>query len=192
MSAADDLAAGLRALATALAAWPAKSAIIGGIAVCALGHVRLTKDVDATVDGTHTEIEPLLQALSQVQIVPRVSDAVAFARRRYVLLLEHAPTHTPIDVSLAFVPWEIKALGQTTSVEFEGVRIRVPTPENLIIYKLVAFRPKDVEDATVLAQLHHKDIDFARVRRVLEEFCAVLEDETRLAMLDRIEASTHL
>lgn len=51
--------------------------------------------------------------------------------------------------------------------------------------KLVAHRSKDVDDVAALVSLH--PIDFARVRRVLAELCAALEDDARLETLDRLE-----
>ncbi len=63
--------------------------------------------------------------------------------------------------------------------------IRVARPEDLVIYKLVAGRPQDVDDVEKLLALHVATIDLDRVRAVLQDFCATLEDDTSLRVLDR-------
>lgn len=190
MMASESFATALRALTLALREQRAPSLIIGGVAVIAHGNARLTKDIDASIDGTSVDIEDLLQHFEGHGITPRISGAAAFARRHQVLLVRHDATGVPIDVSFAFIPWELEALLRGETVVQDGIEFRVPTPEDLLIYKLVASRPKDVEDATAIAQMHVSRIEFARVRQVLREFCAVLEDDSRLTTLDRIEAST--
>ncbi len=50
-------------------------------------------------------------------------------------------------------------------------------PEDLVIYKLVAARPIDLEDARQLVLLHHHDIARRRVAQVLGECDLALEDD---------------
>jgi hypothetical protein len=56
-------------------------------------------------------------------------------------------------------------------------------PEDLLIYKLVAARPRDLDDAERLLLLHGTTIDLARVTRLVDAFCEVLEDESRQQQL---------
>ncbi|MDQ3775512.1 MAG: hypothetical protein M3461_14760 [Pseudomonadota bacterium] len=95
----------LAALAEALTESGAPAMIIGGIAVIARGVPRQTVDVDATVWGDATSIEALVEVFRRHHIVPRITDAVAFAQERQVLLLRHSDTGTPIEVTLASLPW---------------------------------------------------------------------------------------
>lgn len=167
------------------------SAIIGGVSVIARGVARFTADIDASIDGAQAgDLEALLRLLGRHGIVPRIQDALGFVRQSQVLLLKHAPTGIEVDLSIAWIPWETDAFTRAEEVDFAGVRIRIPAPEDQLVYKLVASRPKDLEDARTLAQLHARRIDFSRVRRVLGEFCEALEDTSRLTELDRVEAST--
>jgi len=50
----------------------------------------------------------------------------------------------------------------------------------------VAFRPRDIDDAEKLLNLHHGEIQIARVRRLVQQFCEALEDTARLETLDRL------
>ena len=186
----SEFLAALRAVAGALEESGAPSAIIGGVSVVARGVARFTADIDASIDGAQAgDLEALLRLLGRHGIVPRIQDALGFVRQSQVLLLEHQQSGIEVDLSIAWIPWETDAFTRAEEVDFAGVRIRIPAPEDQLVYKLVASRPKDLEDATMLAQLHASRIDFSRVRRVLAEFCEALEDTSRLTELDRIEES---
>jgi hypothetical protein len=164
---------------------------IGGVAVIALGFPRSTVDVDATVLASATTPEDLLAVFGRHGIVPRISEAAAFARRSGVLLAVHEESGINIDVSLARLPFEEEAIRSGREILYEGVSIRVPRAEDLIIYKLVASRPRDVEDAEKLILLYANEIDTGRIRKILTEFCRLLEDESRMETLERLLTLRH-
>jgi len=166
----------LRVVSTFLDTLPAPSMFIGGLAVIAHGHVRTTDDLDATVSGEDLSIDRIVQLAAAHDIYPRIDDALAFARRNQVLLLVHGPTGVELVLSLAWLPFEQEALARRTVVRFGDLALRVCDPEDLIVYKLVAARPLDLEDASQIALRHHKRIDRERVRRILAAFDEVLDD----------------
>mgnify|MGYP003393186576 CR=1 FL=1 len=84
--------------------------------------------------------------LAQQDILPRIEGAIAFARSRHIFLAEHRPSGVPIDVSLAWLPFEEEAIAAAEVREVAGVRTRVARPEDLVIYKMVAARPRDLDD----------------------------------------------
>ncbi len=114
------------------------------------------------------------------RIEPRISDAIAFARERQVLLLRHTPSGTPMEVSLAWLPFEIEALERATVVDFAGVSIRVATPEDLVIYKAVAWRDRDRSDIERLLVRHGSVINLGRVRVLVRQFAAALDEPERV------------
>lgn len=170
----------LAALNRALAGLDAPAMIIGGIAVIARGVPRLTVDVDATVWGPDASLEGLFSALAAQQIVPRIPEAEEFARRRQVLLLEHRPTGTPLEVSLGWLPFEREALERASAVDFGGQAIVVPEVADLIVYKAVAWRDRDKEDVERLLLLHGDEIDLERVRDLVRQFAEALEEPGRV------------
>ncbi|HRI67913.1 MAG TPA: hypothetical protein PK156_26930, partial [Polyangium sp.] len=139
---AERLASALRDFAAALDATTRPSMIIGGIAAIARGVPRLTRDIDGTIAGEGTDLTKLLVIFSQHGIVPRIDDAVSFAMANHVLLLRHSPTGTDIDLSLAWLSFELDAIRASETVSLHGIRLRLPQPEDLVIYKLVAWRPQ--------------------------------------------------
>lgn len=117
--------------------------LIGGVAVIARGVRRLTDDVDAALWAEGVDLDGLLRTLAGQDIRARVEDAVAFAERSQVLLLRHEPTGIDVDLSLARLPFEDEALDRADSLAIGRHRVRVATPEDLIIYKTIAARQRD-------------------------------------------------
>lgn len=193
LPAATSRLTGDRALLDALAALNgalrdvgAPSMIIGGIAVIARGVPRATRDIDATVWGQDVELDALFSVFGRHGIEGRIPDAIAFARRRHVLLLRHGASGTPLDVSLAWLPFEAEALARASDVDFGGVLVRVALPEDLVVLKAVAWRDQDRSDVERLLVRHADSIDIARVRRVVAEFAAVLEAPERIRELEAV------
>lgn len=168
------------ALAAALRQLRAPGMIIGGMAVIARGVPRLTVDVDATVWGADVELLELFRTLAEQDIVPRVRDALEFARERQVLLLRHEPTGTPMEVSIAWLPFEREALENATPVQFAGVEVPVALPEDLVVYKALAWRDQDRSDIERLLVLHGKGMDLEKIRALVSEFARVLGEPHRV------------
>jgi hypothetical protein len=173
------LAAAASALVSGLDAFGQPSMVIGGIAAIAHGVSRLTRDIDATVKGEGTELGALCATLKEQGIVPRIVDAIEFAKRHQVLLLRHAASDVDIDLSLAWLPFELESIAAAETVEMQGVSLRIPRPEDLLIYKVVAWRPQDRQDVERLLVLHGQRMDLDRVRRLVRDIGEVLEDSSR-------------
>ena len=182
----ESLLDALAAVAAALAFSDAPSMIIGGIAVIARGVPRHTIDIDATIWAEALDPELLLVQSASHRLVPRAHDALEFARRHQVLLLHHEPTGIPVDLSLAWLPFERRALERAEPVDFGGVTIRVATAEDLVIYKAVAWRDRDRADVERLLTRHGDSIDLARVRTVVREFALALDDPERVDQLEAL------
>jgi hypothetical protein len=179
----DALAALARALDEAGAPWM----VIGGIAVIAHGVRRFTTDIDAAVLGDAIAIDRLLETLARHGIVPRIADAAAFAQQNLVLLVRHAPTGVDLDVSQAWSPFEHEALAARKKTKFGRVRAPMSVPDDLVVFKAIAGRPKDIEDAEALLLLHpHIDVHRARDRVV--ELAAMAEAPELVESFDAIAA----
>jgi hypothetical protein len=134
--------------------------------------------------------EQVFDVFSQHEIGPRIESALEFARSRQVLLALHEPSGISIDASLAWLPFEEEAIQSRLAAEFAGVPIEVPRPEDLLIYKLVACRPLDIEDAEGLLLLYGKEMDLDRVRDLIRQFSEVLDEPNRTEVLERLLRKT--
>jgi hypothetical protein len=180
------LEATIEALATALREAGAPFMLIGGIAVIARGVARVTTDVDATVRAEGLAVDELSRILARHQIVGRIPDLLEFARAHQVLLLRHEPTRTPIDVSLAWLPFEEQALARAEPLDLVPGSVPVALAEDLVVYKAVAWRDRDRADVERLLVQHGATIDLTRVRRIVKEFAEALGAPERVAELDSV------
>jgi hypothetical protein len=186
MTADAALIAALRDLQAALAAHGRPAMIIGGIAVMARGVPRQTIDIDATIAAEGTDLDELLHTLERHRVLPRVPDALAFARERQVLLLRHEPSGTPLEITLAWLPFELDALARASVVDFRGVPVRVATAEDLVVYKAVAWRERDRSDIERLLVRHHSTINMDAVRRLVRQFADALDEPERIEAFESL------
>lgn len=157
--------------------------VIGGIAVIARGVRRMTTDIDVTVKGDQADVGALLRSLAKKKIVPRIADAERFASESLVLLLRHSPTGVDFDVSMAWTNFEHAAIAASSIVEFGTVQAPMASAEDLIVFKAIAGRPKDIEDATALLVLYPK-LDRKRLRSRVRQLAALAEEPELVRGLD--------
>lgn len=179
MAADERFRGALKALAAALKEMPGPSMIIGGVAVIIAGVPRETIDIDATVLGRANDLDTVVAVLHRHGIVPRIEDALTFAREHQVLLLRHAPSGVPIEISFGWLPFEEEAMGNALEIDFEDVRLRVARPEDLIVYKAAAWRDRDRSDIERLLALHLTRINLERVRDLIDQIGRALDDPER-------------
>jgi hypothetical protein len=159
--------------------------IIGGVAASLLGRPRLTRDVDVLITLEPAEWEPFLRRGRDFGFAARRRDALAFARRHRVLLLRHVPSHLDADLSIAALPFEQEAITRSVRMDLGGLSLPLPTPEDLLIMKAVAHRPRDLVDAEAILQAH-PGLDRRRVRSWVRQFAEVLETPEILTDLNAI------
>lgn len=148
--------------------------IIGGVAVGFLGKPRFTADVDAVFLLSTREIPQFLEVARAENIIPRMQNAEEFATKNRILLLKHQPTETDIDISLGILPFEEEMVERGSTKSLANLSIRLPTPEDLIIMKAIAHRPKDLEDIHTIAE-KHPGLDVKRIKSWVNAFADVLE-----------------
>lgn len=174
----------LAALASALRGARGSWMVIGGIAVIARGVRRMTTDIDVVVLGDAVGTSKLLRILARHAVRPRIDDAEAFAERNLVLLLRHTPSGVDLDLSLGWTEFERDAIALSTETAFGRASYPMARAEDLVVFKALAARPKDIEDAAALLLMHPK-IDLGEVRRRLAELAALAQEP---ALIDGLEA----
>jgi len=147
---------------------------VGGVAASIQSEPRLTRDVDAVVLLGGRSLEEFLKDGARFGIVPRLSDALKFARRNRILLLVHGSSSINLDVALGAMPFEEEMISRANVVEINGVSIPVASPEDLIVMKALPLRPVDARDITSLVRMF-PNLDKDRVRRWVREFAEVME-----------------
>ncbi len=148
--------------------------VIGGVAASLLGRPRVTRDVDAMVLAEEADWTDFLSLGKQFGFKPRRSDALAFARKARVLLVNHEPSGIDVDIIFGALTFEEEAIARAKWVDLGKVRIPLPTPEDLIIMKAVANRARDLADIESLLDAH-PNLNLRRVRRWVREFSNAME-----------------
>jgi len=98
-----------------------------------------------------------------------VPDPITFAMRTRVLPLVHRATALPLDLVLAESPLEEEFALRAIPLDLGGVVVPVATAEDLIVMKVLAGRPKDIEDARGLVGAQRNKLDVQRIRTLLTQ-----------------------
>lgn len=170
----EPLVSALNALARWFEREGIEGAIVGGVAASLLGRPRMTRDVDAVVLVDEYGWERFVDSGRRSGFDPRIDDPIEFARRTRVLLMRHTSSGIDIDISLGALPFEREMIDRHQSMTVGPVTIPVITPEDLIIMKALARRPRDMADIESVLDAN-PEMDLDRIRDWLREFSAVLE-----------------
>ena len=135
-------------------------------AVIAYGVPRLSADVDVTLRLSPDDPERFTADMHEAGFALRVDDP-DFVRRTRVMPFVHLSTAMPVDVVLAASGLEDEFLDRARVVDLGGTSVPLIDPEDLIIAKVLAGRPKDVEDARSLWRIRGQRLDADRIHRTL-------------------------
>jgi hypothetical protein len=181
----EPFRATIEALTNLLQKVDQRGVIVGGIAVGFLGKPRYTADVDAVFLLSTNDIPSFLKLARVENIIPRIENAEDFARKSRVLLLKHVPTETEVDISLGIMPFEEEMVERGDIKSFANLSARLPTPEDLIIMKAIAHRPKDMEDIRTIVD-KYPDLDLGRIERWVKDFADLMEMPELWGQIEKI------
>ena len=160
--------------------------LFGAQAATLRGLRRTTVDVDVTAVGVALDGESLTRGLGHAFAL-RVPDAEEFVRATRVLPLVHRATGIDVDLVLGGPGLESWFLERCESIAVEGTSIRVPCVDDLVLMKLIAGRPRDLEDVIELVAFDPGATDLARLREVLREIETGIGESGLVAALDVVE-----
>ena len=175
-----DLARGLRALGVRWFLFGAQAAILHGAA-------RLSADVDVTVDLGARPSRELVDVLSREGFGLRVADAAGFVEATRVLPLVHLASRMPLDLVLAGPGLEEQFFARTTERLVGHARVPVVSAEDLVAMKILAGRPRDVEDIAGVIRAR-RDLDVEQIRGTLRLLERALDRADLVVELERLLA----
>lgn len=176
----------LGALAGVLSRW-GHWYLFGAQAVVAYGVPRLSADVDVTLRMSPEDPERFASQMGEAGFELRIDDP-DFLRRSRVLPFVHVASGMPVDVVLAGSGLEDAFLERARPLDIGRLRIPTIHPEDLVIAKILAGRPKDVEDARGLWRAHGASMDASRIRSVLMELEEALGQSDLTPAFDQIRS----
>ncbi len=101
--------------------------------------------------------------------------------------MRHAESGIDIDVTFGRLSFEQAAIDNSEIHDIDGLRVRLPRVEDLLIMKAVARRPKDLQDIEGLLAAH-PDADIFAVRRWVREFATAMSMPDMLDDFDKTVA----
>ena len=158
--------------------------LFGAQAAIVYGVARLTADVDVTVQSSGIPTVEWMGDLERCGFEGRFADPV-FVEQTRVLPVLHAATGLPVDIVIAGPGLEDEFLQRAVVRTVDGVPVPVVDLTDLVILKVLAGRPKDVEDIVMLMRLHVDGIDAERLHSVLRAIEQALGQSDLLPLLER-------
>ena len=152
-------------------------ALIGGLAIAVIGRERFTKDVDFTIAIDENKAKMLESHFKndpsyKVHLISFVSSSKIPDMFRIFW------KDVPVDLLVANCDFQVELVERAFSETVSGRTIKIATPEDMIVLKLIADRPRDREDIEVLRK-RYDQLDW----NYIEIWCHIWEIEDRLKAL---------
>ena len=159
--------------------------IIGGQAVLLHGEPRLTKDIDITVGANVDRLEELLSMVKELSLDPLPENVPSFVQKTMVLPVLERNTGIRVDFIFSFTPYEMQAIERAKKVLICAQEVNFASVEDLIIHKIFAGRPRDLEDVRTLI-LKNPGNDAPYIKMWLKEFDSAVEGKRFLETFEGI------
>jgi hypothetical protein len=163
-----DIAAALHELADLFGKLDIRYAVMGGLAVRVYGIPRPTHDVDFTIALDRDRLSMLYEHLRELGYTLAeeyekgwVDSVAGMPIIKARLFLESRGID--VDIFLAESPYQKEILARRRCEEIDGSTVWLVSPEDLVLLKLLSYRPRDVADiGDVLFTQGQLDRDYLR------------------------------
>jgi len=145
----NELKGSLAAAVRGMDASGARYAVIGGISAIVRGALRLTMDIDVLALESSTDLERLRDALKAEAFVSSREEAIQIGE---ISLLRFQRPHEVVyvdvglDVQIGASEFCQQVVSRATMEDYLGIQLPVATREDIVLLKLLAFRPLDRGD----------------------------------------------
>ena len=147
--------------------------IIGGLANAIWGHPRATLDIDVTIWVLDDQIQKLLSILEE-KYVFMVEEPIDFISKTRVLPIKNKE-NLRIDIIFGALPFEKDALVRAVEVKVGNSFIKFCTAEDLILFKIISERSKDLEDVRNLLWYQRDNLDYSYLEPRIKELSDLLD-----------------
>lgn len=129
----------------------------------------------------------LVEALAQFE--PRFGDS-HFLEHTRVIPVAHTATGIPVDLVLGGPGLEEAFAARAQRRIVEGVDLPVASAEDIVVMKILATRPKDLEDVAAVLSAQHASFDATYTRHTLVVLEQALGQSDLLPVFDRLWSAT--
>jgi hypothetical protein len=148
--------------------------IIGGIAAGTLGEPRVTADVDVDIAINKEDVPEFLDKVIKAGFTVPVKKCLKSAEQVGVFQISFGDYH--IDFIIASTDLETQACKRHKVIQLHGVKAFFPSPEDLILLKIVPGREKDLLDARSVVLRHKGKLDTRYLKTWATKLCDEAQD----------------
>lgn len=159
--------------------------VIGGQALLVHGEPRLTRDIDITLGVGIERLPDISKIAGEVPLRSLVDDPEGFTGKTMVFPCVEDESGIRVDFIFSFTPYERQAIDRAEKVALAGGEVKFASAEDLVIHKVFAHRPRDLEDAGSVIR-KNPDLDLAYIRSWLARFQESDPEAGYLAILDSL------
>ena len=152
-------------------------ALIGGLAASLQGEPRVTADVDAVIGTTVEDALKLLHNLEGSPFEPLFPGVDEVVRQAFILPLRHRKTGVKVDLSIGLSGFEQQLIERAKRVTVAGESLRIASSEDLVVMKLLAGRPRDIQDAQGIAVVRGEQLDWAYCQKTAIELGTAVDQD---------------
>ena len=147
--------------------------LIGGQAVLLHGDARLTQDIDITLGVGPGSLPAVVKACEALSLRALPQDVEAFVQQTFVLPTVDDDTGIRVDLIFSTTPYEAGAIRRAVTERMEGESVPFASAEDLILHKLFAGRPRDVEDVAGIIRRKCNELDWDYLEEWARELSGV-------------------
>jgi hypothetical protein len=159
--------------------------LIGGQAVLLYGEPRLTRHIAIALGVNVDKMQSIISLAGELALKILPENIETFARQTMVLPVVHEETGIRVDFIFSFSPYEQQAIAKARKVRILDQDVYFAAPEDVVIHKIVAGRPRDIEDVRGIL-LKMPDIDIAYIRKWLQDFADALGEKKKKKRLESV------
>jgi len=176
----NKLLSALQEISTFLTDHNIQSCLIGGIAVQFRGEPRFTSDIDICI-LSDLEMQERTIDLILAKYPSIVDDPKDLALSAQLLpILVQGIT---IDLSFGLTGFEQQVIKRASlETVADNFIIKVATSEDLIIFKCLAGRPKDIQDIDSIISKNKSVLDLEYIKSILKELETLLETDQLVSL----------
>jgi len=145
--------------------------LIGGLAVGVWGEPRMTQDIDLILFIPKNSIPKFLGKIKNEKFSINKSAALKDISLKGAFRIEYSGLW--VDIILSSTEFENSAFRRKRKIQLLNKKVALPSPEDLILLKLIPGREKDLLDARSVIERQKNKLN----RKYLEEWAQKLSDE---------------
>ena len=164
--------------------------VIGGQAVLLYGEPRLTKDIDITLGVGIDRLGDMKALVNRLRLGYLTEDVDTFVRETMVMPVIEEKSGIRVDFIISFSPYEKQAIERAKAVLFGKTPIKFAALEDVVIHKVIAGRPRDIEDVESIL-IKNPGYDPHYIQKWLAEFDAALDKKflgTFLGLIKKLKS----